>query len=163
METATTSAPTTTLVSGFNHAAIITADLERLASFYASVFDAEVLEAPAPPGTRVAFVRITATAAIDIIEARESAFVGGSTQMLHRGHIDHVAIEAPTPLALEELRRRLVDCGASDGAVTDYGPILTVPFVDPDGMASEVVWVRDASFADAHPPQPFTGSLADLA
>jgi hypothetical protein len=34
--------------------------------------------------------------------------------------------------------------------------------VDPDGMASEVVWVRDASFADAHPPVPFTGSLPDL-
>jgi hypothetical protein len=30
-------------------------------------------------------------------------------------------------------------------------------------MASEVAWVRDATFAGAHPPRPFTGSLADLA
>ena len=82
--------------------------------------------------------------------------------MMDRGHIDHLALEAPSPAALEELRQRLIACGASAGTVSDYGPILTVPFVDPDGMASEVVWVRDAGFADAHPPVPFTGSLSDL-
>jgi catechol 2,3-dioxygenase-like lactoylglutathione lyase family enzyme len=162
METATTSSPTTTLVSGFNHVAVITGDLDRLAAFYAEVFDAEVLDAPAPPGTRVAFVRISATAAIDVIEVRDSPHAAGSTQMLDRGHLDHLALEAPTPGALAELRRRLVARGASDGAVSDYGPILTVKFVDPDGMASEVAWVRDPTFDGAHPPQPFTGSLDDL-
>jgi catechol 2,3-dioxygenase-like lactoylglutathione lyase family enzyme len=158
-----TSSPTSTLVSGINHVAIITGDLDRLTAFYAEVFDAEVLDAPAPPGTRVAFVRITATAAIDLVEVPGGKHTAGSTQMLDRGHIDHLALEAPTPVALEELRRRLVARGASDGSISDYGPILTVKFVDPDGMASEVAWVRDPTFADAHPPQPFTGSLADLA
>jgi hypothetical protein len=151
------------LLSGFNHVAVLTADLDRLAAFYISVFDAKMLDAPAPPGTRVAFLRITATTAIDLIEVPDSPHTAGSTRMLERGHIDHLALEAPTAAALEELRRRLVERGASDGAVTDYGPILTVKFVDPDGMASEVVWVRDSSFSGAHPPRPFTGSLTDLA
>ena len=35
-------------------------------------------------------------------------------------------------------------------------------FVDPDGMDSEVCWLRDPSFAGAHAPVPFTGDLADL-
>ena len=97
------------------------------------------------------------------IEVPEGSHTAGSTTMMNRGHIDHLALEAPTPAALETLRQRLLACGASNGSVSDYGPILTVPFVDPDGMASEVVWVRDPSFAGAHPPKPFTGSLDSLA
>ena len=151
------------LLSGFNHVAVLTADLNRLAAFYISVFDAQMLDAPAPTGTRVAFLRIAGTAAIDLIEVPDSPHTAGSTRMLERGHIDHLALEAPTPAALEELRRRLVERGASDGTVTDYGPILAVKFVDPDGMASEVVWVRDRTFTSPHQPRTFAGSLTDLA
>lgn len=51
--------------------------------------------------------------------------------------------------------------GASDGAVMDYGPMLSVHFTDPDGMGCEVCWLRDPSLAGFHTPERYTGPLAD--
>ena len=58
--------------------------------------------------------------------------------------------ERAVPGGLEELYR-----AASDGTINDYGPMLSVHFVDPDGMASEVCWMRDPSSVDAHPPRRY--------
>jgi catechol 2,3-dioxygenase-like lactoylglutathione lyase family enzyme len=159
-----TAAPATVgLVTGLNHAAIVTADLDRLAAFYVEVFDAEVIEAPAPPGTRTAVLRLAGAAGLALMEMPGNPHTAGSTAMLDRGHLDHIALDVPSPQALEVIRSRLVVRGASDGTVHDYGPMLSVYFVDPDGMACEACWVRDPSFRDAHAPEAFTGSLLDLA
>jgi hypothetical protein len=40
--------------------------------------------------------------------------------------------------AFEEIRRRLIDRGAADEFVTDFGPVLSMFFVDPDGLELEV-------------------------
>ena len=53
--------------------------------------------------------------------------------------------------------------GAGDGTVSDYGPMLSVYFVDPDGMGTEACWLRDPTFTGAHAPEPFTGDLGALA
>jgi catechol-2,3-dioxygenase len=82
--------------------------------------------------------------------------------MLDRGHIDHLAFDVPGGRALETIRRRLVEQGASDGAVSDYGPLLSVYFTDPDGMGAEACWVRDPSYQGFHAPEPFTGDLVAL-
>lgn len=148
------------LVSGFNHVAVVTADLDRLVGFYIDTFDAEFLEVPAPPGTRSGTVLLTESAGLVVMEMPANPHVAGSAAMLDRGHLDHLALEAPTPAVLDELRRRLVAAGASDGTISDYGPMLSVYFTDPDGMASEVCWVRDRSFAGFHAPEVFAGSLA---
>lgn len=158
-----TSPTTSPLVSGLNHAAIVTADLDRLVAFYVDVFDAEVLAVPSPPGTRSVVARLSATSGLALMEVPGNPHAAGSTESLARGHLDHVALDAPTPGALEELRRRLVARGATDGTVNDYGPMLSVHFEDPDGMGCEVCWVRDPSFADAHPPVPWEGDVAALA
>lgn len=149
-----------TLVSGLNHAVVVTADMERLCSFYTDVFGITAIEAPAPPGTRVTLLMVSSTAALNIIEAPGSEHAMGSTSMLQRGHIDHIAFEAPSAEALETIGQRLVDRGASDGSVHDYGPFLCVPFTDPDGIAS-ACWVRDATLTDLHQPRPLEGSLLD--
>jgi catechol 2,3-dioxygenase-like lactoylglutathione lyase family enzyme len=157
-----TATATTGLVTGLNHAAIVTADLDRLTAFYATVFDAEILETPAPPGTRATTVRLSASCGLALLEVPGNPFASGAGAMLARGHLDHIALDAPSPRALGVLRDRLVAHGASDGTVHDYGPMLSVHFVDPDGMDCEVCWLRDPAFRDAHAPVPFTGSLADL-
>ena len=43
--------------------------------------------------------------------------------------------------------------GATDGFVTDFGPVHSVFFRDPDGLAGEVCWpVPEADPLDVHPP-----------
>ena len=63
---------------------------------------------------------------------------------------------------MEQVRYRLVARGASDGIINDYGAMLSVHFTDPDGMASEVCWMRASVTAGLHPPRRFDGPLADL-
>ena len=153
---------TTPLVTGLNHVALVTADLDRRAAFSVAVFAAEVIDVPAPPGTRAVVVQLAERAGLAVMELPTSAHVRGSSRMLDRGHLDHFAVDVPDGRSLEAVRRRLVAQGASDGAVSDYGPMLSVYFADPDGMAAEACWVRDPSYAGFHAPEVFTGDLAAL-
>jgi hypothetical protein len=71
--------------------------------------------------------------------------VEGNTQadrqvpMFGRGRIDHIGLRSPTIEAFEEVRRRLMDRGAANDFVTDFGPVLSVFFTDPDGLEGEVL------------------------
>jgi catechol 2,3-dioxygenase-like lactoylglutathione lyase family enzyme len=161
MSSTTPTIRTSSLVSGLNHVAVMTDDLDRAAAFYVDVFDAELIDTPAPPGSKATTVRLSATAGLTFLEVPGNPHGTGSTQMLGRGHLDHLALEAPGGAELEELRRRLVAKGASTGEINDYGSMVSVYFVDPDGMGCEVCWIRDPSFAELHPPVPFTGKLAE--
>jgi catechol 2,3-dioxygenase-like lactoylglutathione lyase family enzyme len=155
--------PTRALVGGLNHVGIMTTDLDRLRRFYGEVFGATAIDVPAPPASgAAALIRFTATSALAVIEDRTSRHGDGRGAELDRGHLDHVAFDVPTATALEEVRQRLVAAGASDGVVHDFGPMLSVNFCDPDGMGSEVCWMRDHVDFDAHPPTPFEGFLPDL-
>ena len=71
-----------------------------------------------------------------------------------RGHLDHVALTARSPAAFEQLRRRLIARGASDGAVMDLGAFHSVGFEDPDGMRGELELVVDDSLRGVHDPRP---------
>ena len=115
------------------------------------------------PGTRAATIRIGAGAGLAVLEAPGNPHVRGSSTMLDRGHLDHVAFDVAGPAELEEVRRRVVALGAGDGTVSDYGPMLSVYFVDPDGMGTEACWLHDPTFTGAHAPEPFTGDLRALA
>lgn len=140
-------------VAGVNHVAIVTDDLERIARFYTEVFDGARVDVPAPPGAEVAaVVRLGPRAGIAFVQAAGHPFAPGSTQELTRGHLDHLALDASSLASLERARDRLVARGASDGRIRDYGPMLCVTFTDPDGMGSEICWLRDPSLAGLHPP-----------
>ena len=58
--------------------------------------------------------------------------------MFGRGRLDHLALQAASFSAFEAIRDRLVAAGASDGFVSDFGPVLSVFFRDPDGLEAEV-------------------------
>jgi catechol 2,3-dioxygenase-like lactoylglutathione lyase family enzyme len=73
--------------------------------------------------------------------------------MFGRGRIDHLGLQAASKEAFDEIRNRLMACGASEGFVTDFGPILSVFFRDPDGLEGEVCVANpDAKPGVKNPP-----------
>jgi hypothetical protein len=73
--------------------------------------------------------------------------------MFGRGRIDHLALQASSFESFKEIRRRLMECGAADDFVTDFGPALSIFFRDPDGLECEVcVPNPDAVPGVNHPP-----------
>ena len=127
------------LLYGVNHVAILTSDSDRLHAFYRDVFDATIGgEVRAGPGTRVSFVDIGGGRELNVFEIEGNTEAARQTPMFGRGRIDHLALQAASKEAFDTIRDRLIACGASDGFVTDFGPILSVFFRDPDGLEAEV-------------------------
>lgn len=127
------------LVNGYSHTAILTGDSERFVAFYQEVFGAEVYATTATSkGGKVTFIRVGPTAEINLFELPDNHEHEHQTPMFGRGRIDHVALQAATMEDFEEVRRRLMERGASDDFVSDFGNILSVFFRDPDGLEGEV-------------------------
>lgn len=130
------------LLNGLNHVAILTKDTERLQTFYQEVFDATVLnpesEAAEGPDVRLSFIHIGPLSELNVFEVKGNTEAERQTPMFGRGRIDHLALQAASIDAFDTIRERLMARGASDGFVTDFGPILSVFFRDPDGLECEV-------------------------
>ena len=127
------------LTNGFNHVAVLTADTERFVAFYAEVFGAEVLGADEMGGHgTLTFVKVGETSEFNVFEVPDNTEAERQTPMLGRGRLDHLALQAASLEAFEEIRRRLISAGAADEFVTDFGPILSMFFRDPDGLECEV-------------------------
>jgi catechol 2,3-dioxygenase-like lactoylglutathione lyase family enzyme len=137
--TTTASSRSTALLDGLNHVAIVSRDLDHLAAFYGEVFGVE-FEALESPMGRHGFLWVGPATCVHAFEVPET-YTGPypAEDMMRRGRIDHLALGARNETALAEIRRRLVDRGASDGTITCFGRFLSVFFVDPDGMHAEVV------------------------
>ena len=58
--------------------------------------------------------------------------------MFRRGRIDHLGLQAASLEDFDEIRRRLMERGCADDFVTDFGPVLSLFFRDPDGLEGEV-------------------------
>ena len=145
------------LLDGFNHVATLTNDSERLHEFWVSVFDAEVVtDIPGPPegsGVRLTLVKIGAFAELNVFQIDGNTEADRQTPMFERGRLDHIAVQAASLGAFETIRARLIARGAADEFVTDFGPILSVFFTDPDGLECEVcVENPDAQPGVMHPP-----------
>lgn len=130
--------------AGFNHAATMTADLDRYVDFYRRVFGPALLsmsDARADhPG--MAIIDVGDGAHIGAFEVPASSIVGDRSQIGARGPIDHYALAVSKVEELESVRDRLVAEGASSGVITDQGPALSVFFRDPDGAELEVCWLK---------------------
>jgi catechol 2,3-dioxygenase-like lactoylglutathione lyase family enzyme len=148
------------LTSGFNHVAILTNDSERLHAFYLEVFDAPVRpEDPAMPddapneGFRLSIIDIGPRSELNVFQIDGNAEADHQVPMFGRGRIDHLALQAGSLTEFETIRDRLMARGATDGFVTDFGPILSLFFRDPDGLECEVcVENPDAVPGVTHPP-----------
>jgi catechol 2,3-dioxygenase-like lactoylglutathione lyase family enzyme len=146
----------TDLVTGFNHVATVTRDMDRLVAFYQEVFDATPIFDLVAPGLELRHVGLDVGGSfIHAWEADQDTTGVFPQEMFRRGRLDHLALAARDEEALEVLRRRLVEQGACEGNVTDFGSILSVWFTDPDGMELEVCAFR-AGFdvGDVRDPVP---------
>jgi catechol 2,3-dioxygenase-like lactoylglutathione lyase family enzyme len=128
------------LLDGINHVAIITDDTERFVRFYQEVFDATVSsQERIGPGT-LTMVDIGPRTELNVFEVGPDVapeIARGS--MFTHGPIDHMGLQAADREAFVEIRRRLMEHGASDGFVTDFGRAHSVFFRDPDGLEGEVL------------------------
>ncbi len=140
------------LLDGVNHVAVITEDTEALHTFYREVFDAEIGADFEPgPGMRLSFVHIGPHTELNVFELDEP--VPQPTEDFHRGRLDHMGLQAVSLEAFDTIRERLIERGATDGFVTDFGPVLSVYFEGPDGLAGEVcVTNPDAEPGVVNPP-----------
>jgi len=145
------------LLDGFNHVAILTKNTERLHAFYEEVFDARVRrdgpETPESSGVRLSIIDVGPSSELNVFQIDGNTEAERQTPMFGRGRIDHLALQAPSIDAFETIRDRLIARGATDGFVTDFGPILSLFFRDPDGLECEVcVQNPDAEPGAPNPP-----------
>lgn len=141
------------LLDGINHVAVLTGDTGRLVAFYGEVFGCEAETIQHNDGLRLTIVRVGPTEELNVFEIPGSTEHERQVPMFGRGRLDHLALQASSIDAFDEIRDRLVERGASDGFVTDFGPLLSVFFRDPDGLEAEVcVPNPDARPGVYHPP-----------
>jgi catechol 2,3-dioxygenase-like lactoylglutathione lyase family enzyme len=127
------------LLNGVNHVAILTQDTDRLHAFYRDVFDATVSHDERPEeGMRLSFIDVGPFTELNVFEITGNDESQRQTPMFGRGRIDHMGLQAASLDAFNLIRNRLVSRGAADVFVTDFGPILSLFFRDPDGLEGEV-------------------------
>src|SRR5438309_8827409 len=103
------------LLNGINHIAILTKDTDRLHQFYRDVFDATVFADRQEDGARLSFVTIGEHTQLNVFEVPGNSEAERQTPMFGRGRIDHIGLEAASQEAFDEIRRRLMQSGASEG------------------------------------------------
>jgi len=142
------------LLDGINHVAVITADTDRFTAFYRDVFDATVDgEMREGDGFRLTLVKVGPHSEINLFQMAGNEEPRKQTPMFGRGRLDHLGLQAADIDAFETIRDRLMERGASDGFVTDFGQVLSVFFTDPDGLEGEVcVTNPDAQPGVLNPP-----------
>ncbi len=131
------------LLNGINHIALISKDIELVRVFYTEVFDAEV--GPTRPHGRRRRrdhdddphrPRYRSQRVHDRGQCRARRV---RRPMWGRGRLDHSGLQAASEESFETIRQRLIDHGASDGEVNDFGAVRSVFFRDPDGLEGEVL------------------------
>ncbi|MDN5756292.1 MAG: VOC family protein [Arthrobacter sp.] len=128
------------LLDGINHIALISKDVERLGRFYQTVFDAIVGETrDHGPGETMTNIRIGPATELNVFVIAGNIEAARQTPMWGRGRLDHVGLAAASAEAFETIRERLVQAGAGDGTVNDFGTQFSMFFRDPDGLEGEVL------------------------
>jgi catechol 2,3-dioxygenase-like lactoylglutathione lyase family enzyme len=144
-----------TLLSGVNHVAVLTDDLDRFVDFYTSVFELDVVFTETAPAFRHAILRTGPTSWLHPAEVSGNPHGAAVPAMFERGHLDHLAVAAASDEAFEVLRRRLMARGACDGSVDDLGAFRSLWFEDPDGMRIELTVIVDPGLGGIHEPRPY--------
>jgi len=144
------------LLKGLNHVAVITNDASRLNDFYRQVFEAEILrdgsEFPEGEGPRLSIIKIGDWAELNVFQIEGNSEADRQTPMFGRGRLDHLALQAASIGDFEEIRDRLMARGAADDFVTDFGPMLSIFFRDPDGLECEVCVENPDAVPGSHNP-----------
>lgn len=141
------------MLAGFDHVAVLTADIERFVAFYSEVFGAEVEGRLADDGLEMAVLRIGPSSEINVFQIDGNDEATKQTPIFGRGRLDHFAFRATSIEQFDELRAELMRRGCTDGFVTDFGQVLSVFFRDPEGLELELcVGNPDAVAGTINPP-----------
>ena len=129
------------LTNGLDHVATITNDGDRLSQFYVDVFGASVeSDGPEfPGGPRMIILNLGPATELNVFEIADNQEADRQTPMFGRGRLDHLGLAAADLESFEEIRRRLISVGSSDGVVTEFGRKISIFFRDPDRMECEVL------------------------
>jgi hypothetical protein len=102
---------------------------------------------------RLSFIDIGPHTELNVFQIDGNSEAEHQTPMFGRGRLDHVGLHAASLDAFDTIRGRLMARGATDGFVTDFGPILSLFFTDPDGLEGEVCVVNpDRAPGVVNPP-----------
>jgi catechol 2,3-dioxygenase-like lactoylglutathione lyase family enzyme len=128
------------IISGFNHVATLTPDIDRTVGFYRDVFGAEItFEMDARDDhPRMVILDLGAGAALNVFEVAPGDIIGEQRHQGHRGAIDHFALAVDSRATLEQVRDRLAAAGADIGEIQRLGSEWSLFFRDADGMELEV-------------------------
>jgi catechol 2,3-dioxygenase-like lactoylglutathione lyase family enzyme len=143
------------LVTGINHVAHLTTDLDRLAAFYRDVFEVPLVHVEDTPFGRLGVIGLGPATGLNVFEVPDAPDAAGRPEMFRRGHVDHFGLAVADEDAFWQLRERLVAGGHSDGEVADFGPMIGISYTDPDGTHCDLDLVLDPSFAGIHEPRPY--------
>ncbi|MEE9414898.1 MAG: VOC family protein [Acidimicrobiales bacterium] len=129
------------LLQGIDHVATITNDGDQLKQFDIDVFDATIeSDGPEyPGGPRMIIINLAQGTELNVFEIQDNTEADHQTPMFERGRIDHIGLHAANLDAFSEIRDRLIEEGASDHIVTEFGRKLSIFFRDPDQMEGEVL------------------------
>jgi catechol 2,3-dioxygenase-like lactoylglutathione lyase family enzyme len=145
------------LLDGINHVALLTEDTDRLIEFYTEVFDATVSGSQEIPPGKLTFIDIGPKTELNVFELKEKPAGLTRGSMFGHGPIDHMGLQAANKSAFDEIRRRLMARGATDGFVTDFGASYSLFFVDPDGLELEVLLFLERGLPGNPPGTPAPG------
>jgi len=130
------------LLNGINHIALISKNIDGLRAFYTEVFDADV--GPTEPhgendDETMTRIHIGPHTELNVFTMEGNPEPDRQTPMWGRGRLDHFGLQAASAESFETIRKRLVEHGASDGKVNDFGAVRSLFFRDPDGLEGEVL------------------------
>jgi catechol 2,3-dioxygenase-like lactoylglutathione lyase family enzyme len=145
------------LLDGINHVGLLTKDIERFVAFYGDVFGSEVIDRIELPEGTLTLVDIGGGRELNVFQVAGNTEADHQVPMFGRGRLDHVGFQAASMEAFDEARRRLMDRGATDGFVTDFGLFYSLFFRDPDGLECEVVVPSPAPGPTNPPGTPAPG------
>lgn len=141
------------LLDGINHVAVLTADTYRLVAFYGEVFGATVDGVTGDDDVRLTLLKIGPHTELNVFEIEGNDEASRQVPMFGRGRLDHLGLHAASMEAFDTIRGRLIERGATDGFVTDFGHVLSLFFRDPDGLEAEVCITNpDAQPGVLNPP-----------
>ena len=127
------------LLDGVNHIGMVTDDTERLVAFYRDVFGCTSRTVEDNDQIRLTFIDIGERRELNVFEMKGDGPHFNRGDMFTNGALDHIGLQAASKEAFDEIRRRLMAQGATDGFVTDFGMALSCFFRDPDGLGGEVL------------------------
>ena len=141
------------MLAGFDHVAVLTADLDRFIEFYRDVFGAEEEGRLGDDGLEMAVLRIGPSSELNVFQIDGNNEAAKQTPMFARGRLDHFALRADSIEQFDALRDELTRRECTDGFVTDFGQVLSVFFRDPEGLELELCVANpDAVAGQVNPP-----------